>query len=315
MITPRTADEPVIAEVAEDDVVAVTRRAGRPERGVRRPFVGGEVEQEARDLGERIVLVVSRKLFGGGIEVQHIAGIVGRIVERRERFGAGHGVVAHPAMEEVAAQSAIDDVIRRRQHRIEVGIGIELERRQVDRLLECAADIDDGPGIGTRRDDHPVEIGRGKGVDAEEVLAEGARIAAGEDASVVAEHAVDAAAAGDPVMADSTDQIVVLTLAEHDVVAAHAVERIVARLAVDFVARAVVQGGGSRVHIRAAGRVVEKLDGARYDMSRGAVIVVIEGQEGALAHPVGADQSVDVAVVAEDGIGVVGVALRAGIAR
>ena len=142
------ADHPVVAEIAEDDVVAVGghRRIRSPDDpvSVERAFGLVEVERplEARpglrqrpgrrqqDLAQRVVRVVQRELRRGRVVAEHVARIdrmrvvasdrpadpgaglvvVGDVRERR-RLGARDRVFAGAAVEGVVAQSAVDDVI------------------------------------------------------------------------------------------------------------------------------------------------------------------------------------------------------------
>ncbi|UUZ48848.1 hypothetical protein LP420_40375 [Massilia sp. B-10] len=107
-------------------------------------------------------------------------------------------------------------------------------------------------------------------------------VTAGEDAAIVADHAILAGAAADPVVAVAADQIVVLAFAEHHVAAFLAVDEVVARLAVDFVGRAdIVQG--LQVDVLAARGVVEQVGRAHHDFQRtarfhGGGLVVVEHQ-------------------------------------
>ena len=70
-------------------------------------------------------------------------------------------------------------------------------------------------------------------------------VAAGEDAAVVAQDAVDPGAARDPVVTPAADEVIVAGVAEDDVVAGAGVHGVVARLAVDLVGAADVAGQGS----------------------------------------------------------------------
>jgi hypothetical protein len=328
------------------------------------------------DAAHRVVLVVQRELAGTtraievpavlvvGVVAQHVAGVVGlqvvaahtahqrvrhRVVVLRigqgQRFGAGDGVVAGAAVQPVVAQAAVDDVVGvsgREQRRLDAAAGagrVEVERRQVHRLLQLARDVDDAGLHVARGVDHLVEhvalhragvgVGGAQRSHAVQRLGVAGAVAAGEDAAVVAEHAVVAGAAGDPVGTPAADQVVVLAFAEQDVVAGHAVDEVVAAFAVQLVAGAVVAhlaiGQCIGLVVRAARRVVHQRGGARHDAQRAglAVDVVVEGQvagrEGhaAAAQRAGghaglehvavdgdADQAVDVAVVAQDHVAV-----------
>ena len=143
--------------------VGRVRQAADPDRAVR-------VEQ---DRAARVVLVVERELARAaravevpavdvvGVPAQHVARVdrmavvgahqadhgAGRVVPGRvrvdERLGAGHRVVARAAVQRVVAEPAEDDVViaaRRAEQRILERI--DVERGQVDRLLQLARDVD-----------------------------------------------------------------------------------------------------------------------------------------------------------------------------
>src|SRR6185369_14646756 len=92
-------------------------------------------------------------------------------------------------------------------------------------------------------------------------------VAAREDAAVIAHHAIVAGATGDPVAAVATDDRVVLPFAGQYVVADHAVDEVVAGLAVQLVCQADVQRLAGGVVVGAARRVVEQLRRAHHDLT------------------------------------------------
>ena len=213
-------------------------------------------------------------------------------------------------------------------------VRIEVVGRKLRRVRHSARDVDRGRERAARVADQLVDRRSRDRRDAVKRLAVARAVAAGEDAAVVAEDAVVAAAARDPVGAVAADDRVVLPVAEHDVVARPAVDEVVAGFAVDLAALqhavderaadiARNQGTGRARVIRAARRVVEQRDCARDDSlssARVAKDVVVELQEavrtGALSrHPVRAHEPEDVAVVRDDGIGVVRLAVCRGVAR
>ena len=132
-------------------------------------------------------------------------------------------------------------------------------------------------------------------------------------------------------MAVAADQIVILRVAVEDVVAGAAIHDVVTRFAMDLVGGADVadhhRSGLANVVGTARG-VVDQRDAARHDVDllnrrqRVRVVVVVERQEAvgrghttaAGGRAIDADETVDVAVVADDRVGVVGVSLRRAVA-
>ena len=283
----------------------------------------------------------------------------------------------------------------------------QVVRRQVDHLLQVAADVDDRRlHLTWRRDvlvqevaaQHRLVLGarpdRTEGRDAVQGLAvTGAvagtvarqpsgrparrAVAAGEDASVVAEDRVLADAARDPVVAPAADDLVVVGVTVGHVVAAAEVDEVVAQPTVDLVVAedlppavaalelaaerierlcrirrveqigdvlvdgaAAVLGLGSGIAAGACGarseetvgsevgatrRVVEKFDATYEDLAASPVHVVVDVRDVVLAGiapdrgarraairefpgqavtTVGADDADDLAVVADDRVGV-----------
>ena len=130
-------------------------------------------------------------------------------------------------------------------------------------------------------------------------------VAAGVDPAVVAQHTVLTSAAGDPVVAVAADDVVVLALTEENVPSSLAVDEVVPGFAVDLVASADIKGCliccGQIVG--PAWCVVDQFRSPRDD-PQCIVVVVIEGQERTVAGPVGSHKAEDVAVVAQDHVGV-----------
>ena len=244
-------------------------------------------------------------------------------------------------MEPVVAEAAEDDVVVAVgvEERVDVAERADVERRQVDRLVERPADVDGRLLDVTRGEDQLVQdvavarprirVGGEQSRDAVQRLGHAGTcgiaaarldprrrgvaprvteraVAAGGDAAVVADHAVVAGTAGDPVVAVAPDQVVVLALAEEHVVAPHAVDEVVAALAVDLVCETAVARSRGRLGGRAALRVVEQLDGARNDPERARVVVVEECEVSVRRRlrPVRADDPEDLRVVAGDRVGV-----------
>ena len=147
-------------------------------------------------------------------------------------------------------------------------------------------------------------------------------VAAGEDAAVVAEDAVVAGAAGDPVVAPAADEVVVAGVAEDHVVAAAGVDGVVAatrrgsrrrprrRPSAPTSQRSV--SGNRSAGVGSARRVVEQRDRARQQPHRvaGVGVVGVRQVRGAEHAPLRAHQPQDVAVVADDRVGVGAVAGR-----
>ena len=244
--------------------------------GVPRVRVGAEVEHVARV--ERPVQSVRIRPFAQ-LTCCSARRVPSRVVLDVGRRGSASppAIASSPdaAVQEVVVPAAEDHVVgvvgvveRRSISMPGVAFGAEVVRRQVDRLLERAADVDRRRLDLTRRVDELVR-GRCPGSSWCRGRSTGRRrcrraarrssrrcrvrrssdpggavprvpgaVAAGEDAAVVAEDAVLAGAAGDPVVAPAADQVVVLRVAVDDVVADAAVDGVVAGLAVDLVVAA-----------------------------------------------------------------------------
>ena len=202
-------------------------------------------------------------------------------------------------MNPVVAEAAVD--------RIGVTVGPGVGRAadgEIDRLLDEAGDVHDRAGPWPRQADGRLS----RGGDPVERL--GQTVAADLDEAVVAEDAVFAGAAENLVQSGAADEVVVPGVAVEYVVADLTVGEVVAVFAVDQVGAADVRCAGD------AGRVVEQPVGVRDDSLRTARLrrartrgvgadvrrrIVDEAQEAARRH-----QSEQVAVVAEDGVGVAG---------
>ena len=305
IVAPGAADDPVVTVVAEELVVAVGVHRAVGDARDRRAFVLVEVEKEARHLGARVVLVVGGELARVRVVAEHVARVRRPRVEVGQRLGAGDRVVAAAAVHPVAAEATVEDVVggvlRDAVELVRGALPVRIlaEGREIDRLLQLAGGVDVRLLRVARRADRCL----GRSGDAVERL--GGAVAAREDAPVVADDAVLARTAGNPVVAVAADDVVVLTLAEDDVRALAAVDEVVARLAVDFVAGSDV-GRRARLVVRAARHVVDERYRARDDLLR-AVVVVVE-REVAARYAVRADQAIDVAVVADDCVGVARVA-------
>ena len=309
IIAPGAAHQPVVAHIAEDLVFAVATHRAIGYAGDCRTFRLIKIEQEAGNLCERIVFVVLGKFAGGRVVAQHVAR-VGRLgVELRQSFCSGDRIVARSAVQPVAAQATVDDVIRGVfGHAAELVRGrlpvvILAERRQVHRLLKLAGNIDVGLLDAARRADEGLY--RGNGYPVERV---GSTVAAGIDAAIVTNDAILPGAAGDPVVAIAADNVVVLAIAEDDVAALHAVDKVVAGFAVYLVGRADIAGRRC-TDIDAARCVVEQVGNAHDDAHAAAILetaalVVAKLQEavrvGVLARrAIGTYDAIDVAVVAD----------------
>ena len=126
VVAARSANDPVVAQIAEQDIVAVTKRAPDVDA-----FRMVEIEEEPGNLVERLRLVVRRELAGtqsavtediarvAGVveaEVQDDAvatvGIRARTIKNSkpagDGFGTRHRVVARAAVDEVVAETAED---------------------------------------------------------------------------------------------------------------------------------------------------------------------------------------------------------------
>ena len=319
------ADQPVIAEITEDPVLAVfNQRLDAVDS-----LEGVEVQEEVLDLRQRVVGVVGRRrrpdrtIGGEKREMRRSAfGIVGdcrnirerddRMIEVedrvdvRERLGARNRVVARAAMHPVVAESAVDHVA-----------SAELPRGEIDALGQQAIDVDPRPDKGACRRDQLLGVGR-----RQPVKRLGLAISAGQDDPVIAEDPVLATATEDLVISGAADQVVVIGIAIEDIVSCHAVHDVVAIAGVDDVVAADVVRA-------AAGRVVEQVVNTRNDLQLlGGVEpvrvgVVVERKETGEAAHIGAldarratdtDEAKDVAVVGEDHIGIVGMAIAVRIA-
>ena len=303
------AHQPVVTEVAEDAVVAVAadRRAAGNERSFQI-----EVEHEAIDAAHGLVLEVLRKFASAQFAVaQYVAGVRRSCVNGRQRFGTRDAVVAPATVQCVVAPAAEDQVVglRRPEQRVER----LAEGSQVDRLLQLVLDVDRRALDTARRADE--HIGGNGGSDAIECFRQ--PVAAGQNAAVVAEHAVVARSTGDPVVAPATDQIVVLALAKQQVAAGHAVNEVIARFTVQLIARTDV-AGGRRSERHTAWCVVEQFGSTHDDLvgrtRTRVVVVVVEAQERAAVGAADADDAEDVAVVAEDHVGVACMAVGGNVA-
>ena len=78
----------------------------------------------------------------------------------------------------------------------------------------------------------------GAALEADVAIIGQAFVSAGEDAPVVAKDAVDTGAAGDPVIAPAADDVIVIGVAECNVVTASEIDRVVSGLAMNFVTAA-----------------------------------------------------------------------------
>ena len=248
-------------------------------------------------------------------------------------LAAGHRVVAGAAVQEVVAPAAEDDVVgvvRLEQRVVATGrVRLEVVRREVDSLVQRVGDVDRRRLDLAGRVDELVEhvavavagvgVGRQQAGHAVERLAHG-RVAAGEDPAVVAEDAVLAGAAGDPVVAPAGDDVVVAGVAEHGVVGRTGVDGVVAGLAVHLVGPAEVGARADdqarsrveevRPEVGAARRVVEQGHAADDQLLAGVRVVVEERHvlgDRADVGAVDSDDPDDPAVVADDRVGVVAV--------
>ena len=298
-VAVRAADDPVVAVVAEQAVAAVVRLDELSAHvdelpGHRVAHIRVEVQEPVGDDRPRVDRVVGEELrvvrAGRVVVVVERVRIDDRVLDIELDLGlsAGDAVIAGAAVHEVVAEAAVEDVVptggRHRELRL---------------LEELARDVEVGRGERPRLRD-----GVGLVLGEERVQRLGAAVSARQHDAVVAEDAVLAGAAVDAVVAGAAVDVVVLTLAEQHVVAGHAVDRVVTVLAVDQV------GGADRAGcVGVPLGVVEEPVGARDDPLGRVVRVVVEGKERVSAA---ADDEVeDVAVVAEDHVGVVGMA-RAG---
>ena len=257
-----------------------------------------------------------------------------RCVASHEGLSTGHGVITRAAVDGVIAETAEDDVVvaaLRSEQGVQAG-GVDVERREVDSLVEDARHVDrlllhvaggvddlaedvafDGARVRVVREkrEYAVErlgVARGPvGTAAKALGGPPARaVAAGGDAPVITEDAVVTGAAGDPVVAVAADEVIVLAVAIDDVVAGHAVDLVVTGLAVDLVAGTAVSGCCGGVEGRPAERVVEHLHGAR-DKSQPTRIRVVGVGEigvGVLLRAVRSDEAQDACVVTRDDVGV-----------
>ena len=244
-VVPGTAEQNVVAAVAEDPVLTVLDQLARGVEAV-------EVQYETGDLRQRVVRVVEGLLHSCEwidpvvdrqipVVTERVDGERSGVVEEHgERFRPGDGVDAGAAVEPVVAQPPVNDV------GVTVGPSIGgAADGEIDRLLEQAGDVHDRPGPRPGETD-----GRLNGGD-QAVERLGLAIAAHLDETVVAEDAVLAGAAEDFVEAGAADEIVVPAIAVQNVVAELTVDEVVAVLAVDQIGAAEVSGPGD------AGGVVE----------------------------------------------------------
>ena len=260
--------------------------------------VGVEVEQEAGDLGARVVGIVGSKLARHRVIAQRVGRVVTQCGQCLRRLGVelalrlrpGDGVIAGAAMQEVTTQTAIDDVG-----------AAEAECRQVDDLVDVARDVDH------RADEWAVDLEQRLSADREHVVQRlGEPVAAGADLAVVAQDAVAAGTAVQAVIATAAVEVIVLAFAERDIVAGHAVDRVVAGLAMQQVVFSAI------IRPACALGVVEQHEGTRDDLLARCGIVVVEAEEaGRIARlPIDADELEDVAVVAEDHVRVARLAVH-----
>ncbi len=272
-----------------------------------RPRVGRVVVGELG--GRRVVLQrVGRVDAPGGqdLRLRDVA------VVERQRLRPGDGVVARLAVDPVVAETAVDDV----------GVVGVLGRGRVGVVREQTGLVEqlpgrEGEGLGVRPGDRLHDIGRIGRIEVPQRLGE--PVTARVVEPVVAEDRVVAGAAVDAVVAGAADDRVVLAATEQDVVSGFTEDEVVAGLAVDEVR------GPDVVRSRGARGVVEQRPRARDDPLERGVVVVVEGEERQRhlgiavgvggGAPAGADEPVEVAVVAEDRVGVVGVALGRQVAH
>src|SRR5437870_13490355 len=129
-------------------------------------------------------------------------------------------------MEEVAAQAAVDDVVGPMltadpaSEFIAGGVPgrIDTERRQIDLLLEAASDVNERLLKIPRRADGCLRRWREQ---TNQRL--GQAVPTREDAAIVPKDAIHSGAAGDPVAPVAANDVVILTIAEQDVVSFFAV--------------------------------------------------------------------------------------------
>ncbi len=202
-------------------------------------------------------------------------------------------------MQPVAVETAVNDVVGELWVGQFGSVEDRVEGREVDSFLQRFADIDDRLLDVARRGNKAL---RGSRNTVERLRS---AIAAGEDAPVVAQHAVLARAAGDPVVAVAADQVVVLAFTEKDIVANHTVDEVITRFAVDLIGSADIIGRG-RIVVLPTRCVVQKLGRPRDDLQC-CVVIVVEGEERTPVCSVYSNEAVDVAVVAEDHVGVASV--------
>ena len=297
------AHQPVVAGVAEDRVAAVValdRRAGHQDlrAGALVDAVGVEVEQEARNLGARVVGIIGRELARHRVVTERVGRVVAQRGQSLRRLGielalrlrAGDGVVTGTAVQEIAAQAAVDDVGP-----------AEIERRQVDDLVDVARDVDH------RADERAVDLEQGlRAGDEHAVQRLGEPVAAGADLAVVAQDAVASGTAVQAVVATAAVDVVVLAFSERDIVAGHAVDRVVTGLSMQQVVFSAIARPACTL------RVVEQHVGTRDDLLARRGVVVVEAEEAGRAGrlPIDADELEDVAVVAEDHVRVARLAVH-----
>ena len=215
-----------------------------------------------------------------------------------------HPVVAETAEDDVVVGELERRLIGRRIRR-RVPCRIDTERRDVDRLLQRAAQVDRVDLHVTGRRDRLVQrvavvvfqirVDWQKRHDAVERFALADQIpgigriaaqavAAGVNPAVVADDPIVPGTAGDKIVAIAADDIVALPFAEKDVATLGAIDEVVTGLAVDFVVAADIGLRLREVEVGPARRVVDQSHRPRHDShgvgTRGrVVIVIVEPQE------------------------------------
>src|SRR5262249_18463531 len=136
-------------------------------------------------------------------------------IGRWQCLGSGDGVVACAAVQEVVAQTTEDNIVsveRTEERVLRAHVRtrwIKVEWRQISRLLQLARDIYGGLLDLARGADELVEgLAGWHRWDAVERF--GCAVPAGHQATVITEHSVGASAPGNPVIAITAEDIVVL---------------------------------------------------------------------------------------------------------
>ena len=206
-------------------------------------------------------------------------------------------------MQEVVAPATKDDVVAARGIPITVVdiSRVAAEWYKVDGLAQLALNVEvKAQGVecvGLQRD----AIGF-KRFDPVQSLTKFRAVAACHDAAIVADHAVNAGTTRNPVITDTADDIIGLAVTEQCVVAAHTIDRVIARFTVDFIRGTAAVKVGKGVDICAAIGVIKQFNGARDYLEIVAICIEVEGQVIPARFSVQADQTEDVAVVADDHI-------------